>query len=86
MGAVVGATLAPSAFALSGLGGPVLAPGVGAQGATAADVGARFADCPPGSVLANVSRSVLVAGPDVGALAAAARAVRDELGAALARR
>ncbi len=85
VGAVVGATLAPSAFPLSGLGGPVLAPGLGAQGATAADVGVRFAGCPPGSVLANVSRSVLAAGPDEGALAAAARSVRDELAAALAR-
>jgi orotidine-5'-phosphate decarboxylase len=35
-------------------------------------------------VLANVSRSVLAAGPDVRTLAAAARRARDEMGEALA--
>ena len=63
VGAVVGATLSPSAFPLARLGGVILAPGVGAQGATAAAVGKLFGGCPPGSVLPNVSRSVLSAGP-----------------------
>jgi orotidine-5'-phosphate decarboxylase len=83
VGAVVGATLAPSEFRLPDLGGVILAPGVGAQGAGAAEVGALFAGCPPGSVLASASRSVLGAGPSVAGLADAARAARDEMRAAL---
>jgi orotidine-5'-phosphate decarboxylase len=83
VGAVVGATLAPSSFALGSLGGPILTPGVGAQGATARDVGSLFEGCPPGSVVANVSRSVLVAGPDVSALRKSVLAGRDEMAAAL---
>jgi orotidine-5'-phosphate decarboxylase len=84
VGAVVGATLAPSAFPISSLGGVVLAPGVGAQGGGAAEVAALFGGCPPGSVLASASRSILSAGPAVAALAGAARRVRDEMAAVLA--
>jgi orotidine-5'-phosphate decarboxylase len=83
VGAVIGATLPPSGFLLPGLGGVVLAPGVGAQGGGAAEVAALFGGCPSGTVLASASRSILAAGPDVPALAAAARQVRDEMGAAL---
>lgn len=74
VGVVVGATLADPP-ALDGLGGPVLMPGVGAQGATREDV-----DRIAGSALGvpNVSRSVLSAGPDVAALReAATRAAAD---------
>ncbi len=81
-GAVVGATLAPSAFDLAGLGGPILAPGVGAQGATPADAARLFAGCRAGSVLPNVSRSVLDAGPGVASLRAAALVVRDAVASA----
>jgi orotidine-5'-phosphate decarboxylase len=84
VGAVVGATLAPSAFDLGTLGGPILAPGLGAQGATPEDVAALFGGCPPGSVVASSSRSVLTAGPDVASLRRAATAARDEVAAALA--
>jgi orotidine-5'-phosphate decarboxylase len=84
VGAVVGATLEPSDFALSGLGGVILAPGVGAQGGTADQVGALFSRCPAGSVLASASRSVLGAGPGVKSLAEAARRTRDELAEVLA--
>ena len=42
VGAVIGATLEPSEFDLGGLGGVVLAPGVGAQGGDAASVGRLF--------------------------------------------
>jgi orotidine-5'-phosphate decarboxylase len=84
VGAVIGATLEPSAFDLAGLGGVVLAPGVGAQGAGAAEVGRLFGGCPPGSVLASASRSILGEGPDVGRLAAAARTVREAMAAVLA--
>jgi orotidine-5'-phosphate decarboxylase len=84
VGAVIGATLAPTAFPLASLGGVVLAPGVGAQGATAADIAVHFAGCPPGTVLPSVSRSLLLAGPDVASLADAARRARDEMAEALA--
>ncbi|MGH9097338.1 MAG: orotidine 5'-phosphate decarboxylase / HUMPS family protein, partial [Acidimicrobiales bacterium] len=83
VGAVVGATLAPSKFPLGSLGGPILAPGVGAQGATADDVGKLFRGCKPGSVLASASRSLLAAGPDSSSLRAAALASREEMVAAL---
>ncbi len=83
IGAVVGATLQRTEFPLPQLGGVVLAPGVGAQGGGAAEVAALFGGCPPGSVLASASRSILAAGPDRPALAAAARQVRDEMGLAL---
>lgn len=84
IGAVVGATLEPSEFLLAGLGGPILAPGVGAQGGTAEDIAVLFKGCPPGSVLPGASRSVLAVGPDVDALRRAALEVRDEMKAALA--
>ena len=64
VGAVIGATLEPSGFALSQLGGVILAPGLGAQGAGPADVAARFAGCLPGSVLPSSSRGLLTSGPD----------------------
>lgn len=69
VGVVVGATVAKPPR-LSDLHGPVLMPGVGAQGATAADVD-RIAG--KGSLaMPNVSRSVLAAGPDVADLRKAA--------------
>jgi orotidine-5'-phosphate decarboxylase len=83
IGAVIGATLHPSEFSLPELGGPILAPGVGAQGGTAADIAALFKGCPSGSILPGVSRSVLAVGPDVDALRRAALAVRDEMAEAL---
>jgi orotidine-5'-phosphate decarboxylase len=79
VGAVVGATRAPPGVPLASVGGVLLAPGVGAQGATAADVGALFEGCAPGTVLPSVSRELLSAGP-AGLREAAARA-RDEMAA-----
>jgi orotidine-5'-phosphate decarboxylase len=81
VGAVVGATLEPSAFPLSQLGGVILAPGLGAQGASPADVAQRFAGCPRGSVLASTSRSLLANGPDPAELRKAAAALVSELSA-----
>jgi len=72
VGAVIGATLEPSAFDLADLGGVILAPGLGAQGATAADAGRLFGGCAPGTVLPSSSRALLSRGPDVDALRAAA--------------
>ncbi len=84
VGAVVGATRAPSAFDLADLGGVILAPGLGAQGGTAEGAAALFAGCPAGTVLPSASRSILGAGPEVAALRAAARDERDALADALA--
>ena len=83
VGAVIGATLEPSAFALSQLGGVILAPGLGAQGAGPADVARRFAGCRPGTVLPSSSRGLLSGGPDPGALRRRATALAGELAAAL---
>jgi orotidine-5'-phosphate decarboxylase len=83
VGAVVGATLEPSAFALSQLGGVILAPGLGAQGASPADVAARFAGCRPGGVLPSSSRGLLNEGPDPAALRDSARSLNRELAAAM---
>ncbi|HXZ62808.1 MAG TPA: orotidine-5'-phosphate decarboxylase [Acidimicrobiales bacterium] len=81
VGAVVGATLEPSSFTLSQLGGVVLAPGLGAQGAGPADVARRFAGCRPGTVLPSSSRGLLSGGPDPGELRRRAVAVAGELAA-----
>ena len=63
LGVVVGATLeAPPA--LDQLNGPVLLPGVGAQGATPADV-RQLTAAAPELGFANVSRAILSVGPDV---------------------
>jgi orotidine-5'-phosphate decarboxylase len=83
VGAVVGATLEPSVFPLSQLGGVILAPGLGAQGAGPEDVAQRFAGCRPGTVLPSSSRALLSAGPDPGALRHRAAALVRELAAAM---
>lgn len=84
VGAVIGATLSPSNFPLSQLGGVILAPGLGAQGAGPADVATRFAGCAPGTVLPSSSRGVLKHGPDPAALRCEAVSLARELSAAMA--
>ncbi|MDT9594635.1 orotidine-5'-phosphate decarboxylase [Nocardioides zeae] len=78
-GAVVGATI-DGADAAAGesldIGGPLLAPGVGAQGGTLEDVRRIFGAAAP-AVLPASSREILAAGPDVAALRAAAVAVGE---------
>ena len=59
-----------------------LAPGVGAQGASPADVARVFAACPD-RVMPSASRSLLSAGPDVGRLRDAASALAAEFRALL---
>ena len=82
-GAVFGPTHAPPEdIDLRGMGGLFLAPGLGAQGATAEDVAACFAACPD-RVLPSASRSLLAAGPGVGALRDAVRDLADALWEAL---
>jgi orotidine-5'-phosphate decarboxylase len=82
VGAVVGpAPLEPS-LDLPAAHALFLAPGLGAQGATCADVARTFAACPD-RVMPSASRSLLSAGPDRGALQDAAAALAAELRAAL---
>src|SRR5690606_8529574 len=70
-GVVVGATVGPGQLDLSGFRGPILAPGLGAQGATPADLRTVFGD-QLDAVLPSYSREILAAGPDLSALRAAA--------------
>ena len=69
-GVVVGATLPEMDVDLAGLGGPILAPGLGAQGGSVADLRRLFGT--DRAVVPTVSRDVLAAGPDPAALQAAA--------------
>jgi orotidine-5'-phosphate decarboxylase len=69
-GVVVGATLRDMDVDLDGLGGPILAPGLGAQGGSVADLRRLFGT--DRAVVPTVSRDVLGAGPDPGALRSAA--------------
>ena len=78
-GVVVGATVGKLIVDLSLLNGPVLVPGVGAQGGTVADVRRLFGVRP--GLLPSVSRGVLRAGPDVTALRSAAARLTNELSA-----
>ncbi|MGW7292029.1 orotidine-5'-phosphate decarboxylase [Streptomyces xiamenensis] len=70
VGAVIGATLGTAGVDLA-VNGPLLAPGIGAQGATAADL-PRLFGAQSGQVVPSVSRSVLRRGPSVEALRTAA--------------
>lgn len=73
VGVVIGATLTELPD-LTGLDGPVLAPGLGAQGGRPEDLGRLGA-----RVLPAVSREVLRAGPDVAAVRASAERLRDSV-------
>ena len=81
-GAVVGATIGDTGedFAFNG---PILAPGYGAQGGTAADLPRIFGAALP-AVLPSSSRELLRVGPDAAAMRDAARRTNDELRALLA--
>ena len=67
VGAVIGPTHMHPELDLAAANCLFLAPGVGMQGATAADVAAVFAGCPD-RVMPSASRSVLSAGPGVSRL------------------
>ncbi|HEY5437982.1 MAG TPA: orotidine-5'-phosphate decarboxylase, partial [Acidimicrobiales bacterium] len=82
-GVVLGATRDKPEFDMTKLGGPYLVPGVGAQGATAENVGRLFDRCPAGTVLVNVARSILNVGPERSALKDSAQRWRDDLSTAL---
>ncbi len=82
IGLVVGATVsgvgADLADALAAVNGPLLAPGIGAQGATAADL-TRVFGATLDRVLPTASRSVLDAGPTARGLRDAAARTLDEV-------
>lgn len=78
VGATVGSAVRDLGVDLPAMAGPILAPGLGAQGATAADVRSVFAGALP-QVLASSSRDVLRAGPDVASLRARAREVAAQV-------
>jgi orotidine-5'-phosphate decarboxylase len=86
IGLVVGATIGSAARALgvdlSAVGGPLLAPGVGAQGAGAAELEDVFGEARR-AVLASVSRGVLGAGPAPADLLSAAQRTAEDVARAL---
>ncbi|GGL86183.1 orotidine-5'-phosphate decarboxylase [Nakamurella endophytica] len=82
IGVVVGATHADTGLDLSAVHGPVLAPGLGAQGATPDGLRAVFGDALPW-VLPASSRDVLGHGPSVTALRDAAARTVDAVRAVL---
>ena len=84
-GVVVGVTAGEVGVDLSGLNGPVLAPGLGAQGGRPEDLAEIFARV-GGLVLPSSSREILATGPEVGALRAAALATARACRVALAGR
>ncbi|WP_182348671.1 orotidine-5'-phosphate decarboxylase [Tomitella gaofuii] len=81
VGLVVGATRAHG-LRLDGFTGPILAPGLGAQGASADDLPGIFAGA-TGLLIPNSSRAILRAGPDPDRVRASAERTRDGIEAAL---
>ncbi|WP_432012764.1 orotidine-5'-phosphate decarboxylase [Streptomyces cucumeris] len=80
-GAVVGATLGTAASRAGAeltIDGPLLAPGIGAQGATPADLPGVFGAAVR-NVVPSVSRGVLRHGPDAASLVEAAARMADEV-------
>ncbi len=82
LGLVVGATVGDTGHDLSRVNGPLLAPGLGAQGGTARDLRTVFGSA-IGSVLPTYSREVLGKGPEIAGLRAAAERALDDVRAAL---
>lgn len=82
VGATVGDAVAELGIDLASVNGPLLAPGVGAQGGTADDLKRVFGDALP-NVLPASSREILSAGPDVAELRAAAQRTNESLAALL---
>jgi orotidine-5'-phosphate decarboxylase len=82
VGVVIGATIGQTAIDFSALGGSILAPGIGAQGGTAADLAAVFHDATR-LVLPSTSREVISAGPTPAGLQAAATRVLGQMKAVI---
>ncbi|MEU1809125.1 orotidine-5'-phosphate decarboxylase [Micromonospora aurantiaca (nom. illeg.)] len=81
-GLVVGATVGETGHDLDSVNGPLLAPGLGAQGGTPAGLRTVFGAALP-SVLPSYSREVLGAGPDPADLRVATERVLADCRAAL---
>jgi orotidine-5'-phosphate decarboxylase len=77
VGVVAGATIEPGLIDFATVDGPILAPGVGAQGGTAESVRAVFGGAQR-DVLPSVSREVLRNGPDAAALRSATLRLVDD--------
>lgn len=77
LGVVVGATIGATDARFDHLNGPILSPGVGAQGGTAEDVRRLFGDARR-HVLPSVSREVLRHGPDLAGLRGAVERLVDQ--------
>ena len=82
LGAVIGATVDHVSFDLSTFNGPILAPGLGAQGAGPHDL-ARLFRAAKQNVVPVYARSILAEGPDVGGLRDAAAKAAEECRTAL---
>ncbi|GAA2231648.1 orotidine-5'-phosphate decarboxylase [Promicromonospora sukumoe] len=82
VGATIGDAVAATGTDLVAVNGPLLAPGVGAQGAGERELATTFGGARK-NVLASSSRGVLAAGPDPEALVSAARAAAQEATKAL---
>ncbi|GAC1601381.1 MAG: orotidine-5'-phosphate decarboxylase [Pseudarthrobacter sp.] len=78
VGATVGSALIDLQLDLEAVRGPILAPGLGAQGATPADLRRTFGAAHP-QVLGTSSREILAAGPSVQGLQDAAQRTLDGL-------
>ena len=83
VGATVGSAVTDLDLDLAGAAGPLLAPGLGAQGGTPQALRQTFGAALP-QVLGTSSREVLAAGPDVASVRDAARRAAGDLAAALA--
>ena len=77
VGVVVGATAPVAGLRLDALNGPILAPGIGPQGARLADLPKVFGAALP-HVVAAISRELLRHGPQPTSLRHAARRIADE--------
>jgi orotidine-5'-phosphate decarboxylase len=82
VGATVGSAVGELGIDLAASKAPLLAPGIGAQGAGPADLERVFGDARR-NVLASSSRGVLQAGPSTAALKDAAARTLDEVRSAL---
>lgn len=78
VGATVGSALTDLQLDLQAVRGPILAPGLGAQGATPADLRRTFGDAYP-QVLGTSSREILAGGPTARGLREAALRTLDGL-------
>lgn len=79
VGVVVAATVGETGHSFDGLNGPILAPGLGAQGGTPQQLRRLFGSALP-DVLASTSREVLRRGPSPEALRDAVHQLQQQLG------